>query len=65
MHLPSAEVAGTQANLTVSGEVTDVDTLSIVWTTTITSEDPEWTCGDYRLCTGTVQQRLAPINPAP
>lgn len=54
-----------EPTLTVGGEVTDVDTLSIVWTTTITSQDPEWTCGDYRLCSGTVEQRLAPIDPSP
>lgn len=54
-----------RAILAVSGDITAPDTLTLRWTATITAPDPQWTCKGYAPCTGTVQQRLAPVIPAP
>ena len=48
--------------LAVAGNVTDVDALTLEWTASITSPDPQWMCGGYAPCSSTIRQRMAPVT---
>ncbi len=56
---PGCGMPDYEATLNAVGSVTGTNEVSLTWTASITSPNPDWACNDYRPCTSTVEQRMA------
>lgn len=61
--VPGCGMAEYNATLTVAGNVSDENTLSLTWTAAITATDPAWSCDGYRPCSSMIDQRMALTEP--
>lgn len=60
-NVPGCGMPNYTPTLAVAGNVTDVNALTVEWTATITSPEPQWMCSGYAPCSSTIRQRMAPI----